>query len=107
MPDHSHRLILVGDDEALDVLAELSRHLDYFEVARLDEPPDRVLDEHDHLVVGAIDPARARQLLEAALRRGKPGLATMVPEIDNDSPGARAILVAAELVAVVRGRPRG
>ena len=107
MPDHTARLLLVGDDEALDILADLSRHLDYYEVSRLDEPPDRPLDADDHLVVGANDADRSRQLLEAALRRGTPGIATLVPITDGDSPGARAILVAAELVGAVRGRPRG
>jgi xanthine/CO dehydrogenase XdhC/CoxF family maturation factor len=101
------RLILVGEDEALDVLADLSRHLEYFEVSRLDDPPDRALDADDHLVIGARDAAHGRQLLEAALRHGSPGVATIVPDPDGDSPGARAILVAAELVAAVRGRPRG
>jgi hypothetical protein len=94
-----NRLILVGDDEALDVLAELSRHLDYFEVSRLDEPPsDRALDANDHLVVGMMDAARAARLLESALRHGKPGLYFVVPQAKT--AGQRAILVAAQLVAV-------
>ncbi len=91
------RLILVGDDEALDVLAELSRHLDYFEVARLDEAPEELGGE-DHLVVGALDPARGARLLEAALRHGKPALYLLVP--DAKTPGARAILAGAQLVGV-------
>jgi hypothetical protein len=89
------RLILVGDDEALDVLAELSRHLDYFEVARLDEPPDRQLDDDDHLVVGG---AGAARMLESALRVGRPGFFVLLP--DARTPAQRAILVAAQLVGV-------
>jgi hypothetical protein len=89
------RLILVGDDEALDVLAELSHHLDYFEVARLDEPPERVLDGEDHLIVGG---AHAARILESALRNGTPGFAISVP--DARTPAQRAILVAAQLVGV-------
>jgi len=89
------RLILVGDDEALDVLAELSRHLDYFEVARLDEPPARLLDGEDHLIVGG---AHAARVIESALRHGTPGFVTSVPEART--PAQRAILVAAQLVGV-------
>ena len=92
------RLILVGDDEALDVLAELSRHLDYFEVSRLDEPPDRTLDGDDHLIVGALDAARGARLLESALRGGSPGFFTLLP--DARTPAQRAILVAAKLLGV-------
>jgi hypothetical protein len=92
------RLILVGDDEALDVLAELSRHLDYYEVARLDEPPERALDDQDHLIVGALDSARGARLLESALRGGRPGFFTLLP--DARTPAQRAILVAAQLLGV-------
>jgi hypothetical protein len=91
-------LILVGDDEALDVLAELSRHLEYFEVSRLDDPPERNLDGDDHLVVGMLDAARAARTLESALRRGRPGLYVLVPEAK--SAGQRAILAAAQLIGV-------
>jgi hypothetical protein len=93
------RLLLVGDDEALDVLAELSRHLDYYEVSRLDDPPERPLDGEDHLVVGAVDPARGARLLESVLRSGIPGFFLQVPEART--PAQRAILVAAQLVGVV------
>jgi hypothetical protein len=92
------RLTLVGDDEALDILAELSRHLDYFEVARLDEPPERALDSNDHLVVGTVDAGLGARLLESALRRGRPGFFVLIPEART--PAQRAILAAAQLVTV-------
>ena len=88
------RLVLVGDDEALDVLAELSRHLDYFEVSRLDELPDRALELEDHVVLGLADEAHGRQMLDSAMRNGVPGFVALVPE--GDTAGARAILVAAQ-----------
>jgi hypothetical protein len=95
-----NRLLLVGDDEALDVLAELSRHLDYFEVSRLDEPPERALDgqDHDHLIIGALDTVQGARLLESALRRGQPGFFVLIPEAKTAAQ--RAILVAAQLVTV-------
>jgi hypothetical protein len=101
------RLWLIGDDEALDVLAELSPHLDYFEVARLDEPPARVLTAEDHLVVGTVEAARGRVLLDALLQSGAPGFATLLPALDGATAGARAIVVAAELVAQRLGAARG
>jgi hypothetical protein len=87
------RLILIGDDEALEILAELSRHLDYFEVSRSDELPERTLDNDDHLIIGA---GNGRLLLESALRHGIPGYAALLPEART--AGKRAILAAAELV---------
>jgi hypothetical protein len=101
------RLWLVGDDEALDVLAELSRHLDYFEVARLDEPPARALGDEDHLVVATVVAARGRILLDAALQSGAPGFAALLPVLEGATAGARAILIAAELVAQRAGSARG
>jgi len=93
-----NRLLLVGDDEALDVLAELSRHLDYFEVSRIDEPPERALDGQDHLIVGMLDATHGARLLESALRRGTPGFFALIPE--GRTAAQRAILVAAQLVTV-------
>jgi hypothetical protein len=90
--------LLVGDDDdALEVLAELSRHLDYAEVSRLDEAPEQ-LGSEDHLVIGQLDATRGARLLESALRRGAPALYLLVP--DARTPGARAILAAAQLVSV-------
>ena len=42
------KLWLVGDDEVLDAIADLSRHLDYFQVARVDELPAGPLTADDH-----------------------------------------------------------
>jgi hypothetical protein len=100
-------LFLVGDDEALDVLAELSRHLDYFTVARLCELPSAPLGPDDHIVVGMNDHARGRSLFGALHDVGEPALARLIPELDGSTPGARAILVGAELVAALYRRPRG
>ena len=57
------RLWLVGDDEVLDAIADLSRHLDYFQVARLDEPPPPPLGPDDHVVVAMESSARGEALL--------------------------------------------
>jgi hypothetical protein len=92
------RLFLVGDDEALDVLAELSRHLEYFEVARLDDVPERPLDADDHLVVGTLQADRGARLLESILRGGSPGFFALMPAART--PAQRAILVAAQLLGV-------
>jgi hypothetical protein len=96
------RLILIGDDEALDVLAELSQHLRYFEVARLDDLPDRPFVATDHVVVAFTDRTRVPGMLELVLRHGEAGLVRAVPVISSETPGARAIVVAAELVSAVR-----
>jgi hypothetical protein len=91
-------LFLVGDDEALDVLAELSRHLDYFSVTRLDEVPSRPLGEKDHVLVALLDSRRALALLETIIAGGNPGFAALVPELPGMTTGARAIVAAARLV---------
>jgi hypothetical protein len=89
------RLFLVGDDDALDILAELSRHLDYFEVSRSDElPPSAGAD--DHVIIGLYDEQRGRALLGRLLADSSPGFADVLSE--GDTPGARAILIAAELI---------
>ncbi len=105
----SRRLWLVGDDEALDVLAELSQHFDYFSVARLDELPSEPLSTMDHLVVGSADAVRGAQLLADALVGGKPGFARLLASAEPTSgddvalrPGARAILMAASLLMLGR-----
>ncbi len=98
------RLFLVGDDDALDVLAELSRHLDYFEVARGDDLPD-ALGPDDHVVIGVCDAAASSQLLARALASA-PGFATTLPAEPARSPGARAIVIAAQLVAAFPDRAR-
>ena len=97
------RLHLVGDDEVLDVIAELSRHLDYFEVARVDELPES-LGEADHVLIACTQPGRSSRLLARALQIGKPGYASIVPEEEGDSEGARAIVAAADLVSAIHDR---
>jgi hypothetical protein len=100
----SMRLYLVGDDDVLDVLAELSRHLDYFEIARLDELPDAKLSADDHVVISFRDEARGLNLLAQLLAHSSPGFAGIVPDENGDSEGARAIVVAAELVSAIHDR---
>src|SRR5262249_10380103 len=91
-------LFLVGDDEALDVLAELSRHLDYFSVTRLDDAPPRPLGAKDHVLVALVDSRRALAVLEAICAAGAPAFAALVPELPGATTGARAIVAAARLV---------
>ena len=98
------RLFLVGDDEVLDVLAELSRHLDYFEVSRLEDLPPRSLTADDHVVIAFRSEAQGLQLLAQLLAHSSPGFAGIVPDDDGDTEGARAITVAAELVAALHDR---
>jgi hypothetical protein len=94
------RLHLVGDDEALDVLADLSRHLDYFEVSRTDDPPERALGREDHVVLGFVDATRAAALLP---RMSAAAFAIVLPPAAGaaQTAGARAIVVAAQLVAAL------
>lgn len=96
------RLWLVGDDEALDILAELSRHLDYFQVARVDELPGAPLSGDDHVVIGTLDRARGRGIAGHAYEAGSPGHVSVVPELPGRSVGARAIAAAAVLVELGR-----
>ncbi len=89
------RLLLVGDDDVLDALAELTRHLDYFEVARMDDPPEGALGERDHVVIAYVDGARARGVLAQRVQTGA-GFGTRVPEAR--AIGARALRAAAALL---------
>ena len=92
------KLWLVGDDDVLDAIADLSRHLDYFQVARVDELPAGPFTDDDHLLVAFSDGARAAELLTRARAFGVPGYAATVPELPGKSTGARAIVAAAALV---------
>lgn len=92
------KLWLVGDDEVLDAIADLSRHLDYFQVARVDELPAGPLGSDDHVVLAMVDGRRAAELYARALSSGPPGHVALVPELPGKTAGARAIVAAAELV---------
>ncbi len=92
------RLWLVGDDEVLDALADLSRHLDYFQVARVDELPAGPLDDNDHVIIAMQTAARGEALAASARSNGAPGHVGIVPELAGRSEGARAIVAAASLV---------
>jgi hypothetical protein len=98
------RLFLVGDDEALDIIADLSRHLDYFEVSRTDELP--ALGADDHVIIGLADAARSLELLARLLAATSPAFATVLSPAGSDSTGARAILAAAQLVTALQERTR-
>jgi hypothetical protein len=104
------RLFLIGPDEALDVIAELSRHLDYFSVSRLEDPPDGDDDRlgaDDHLVLGLGDRARGAQALARMMAAGHaPKHVVLVEDSVAGNPGVRAILAAAELVSATRVRDR-
>lgn len=96
------RLWLIGDDEALDILAELSRHLDYFQVARLDR-----LEEIDDLtdlggVLGPSDHVVSTRSDER--RTASAGLAVLLASPATDSAGARAIVAASALVEALRAK---
>jgi hypothetical protein len=92
------KLWLVGDDEVLDAIADLSRHLDYFQVARVDDLPPGPFTNDDHLVLAMSDPRRAAELYTRAIHGGVPGHVALVPELPGKTTGARAIVSAAELV---------
>jgi hypothetical protein len=96
-----YRLWLVGDDEVLDAIADLSRHLDYFQVARVDELPQGPFTARDHIVVAMVDAQRAAELLARAQQDGAPGHVAIVPELPGKTTGARAIVAAAELVPLL------
>ena len=92
------KLWLVGDDEVLDAIADLSRHLDYFQVARVDDLPAGPFTSDDHFILAMSDPRRAAELYTRALHGGVAGHVALVPELPGKSAGARAIVAAAELV---------
>jgi hypothetical protein len=92
------KLWLVGDDEVLDAIADLSRHLDYFQVARVDDLPAGPFTADDHIILAANDPRHGADLYARALRDGTPGHVELVPELPGKTAGARAIVAAAELV---------
>ena len=95
------KLWLVGDDEVLDAIADLSRHLDYFQVARVDERPSGPYTADDHLVIAFEDPRRAAALAAAAQVDGAPGHVGLVPELPGKTAGARAIAAAAALIPLL------
>jgi hypothetical protein len=92
------RLWLVGDDDALDAIADLSRHLDYFQVARVDELPLGPLTADDHVLIAMVDAGRGEAMRQAAQADGAPGYVALVPELPGMTVGARAIKAAAGLV---------
>jgi hypothetical protein len=100
MTDPSLRLWLIGDDEVLDILADLSRHLDYYTISRGDELPSEI-GADDHVVIAFLDDARGPKMLARLLTSHSPGYSTLVPNDPDDSQGARAILVAADLVSAI------
>jgi xanthine/CO dehydrogenase XdhC/CoxF family maturation factor len=70
------RLVLVGDAESLDVLAELGSRLGYDEIHRLDEVAPALpfqLSAEDHVVVGTVDARRRRDLMARVLSAGDAG----------------------------------
>jgi hypothetical protein len=92
------KLWLVGDDEVLDAIADLSRHLDYFQVARVDDLPAGPFTADDHFVLAMSDARQGAELYARALRGGPAGHVGLVPELPGKTAGARAIVAAAELV---------
>jgi len=103
MTEETLRLWLVGDDEVLDVLAELGRHLDYYAISRVEDLPD-ALGPDDHVVISFVDQEAGPKLLARLYSMAQPGYATLVPSDPEDSTGSRAILVAADLVSAIHDR---
>ena len=71
------RLLLLGDGEVCDHLAELAGWLNYAEVQRGDEVPSSI-DGNDHVVIASRSPARARSLLARVLTVGAPAYVGLV-----------------------------
>jgi len=95
------RLHLVGDDDALDLLAELCRHLPLFQLARIDAIPD-ALGPDDLVVIGASHPRTRDALLASAMGRGPARHVSFLSVAVHESDaGARAILAAADLVRIL------
>lgn len=65
------RLLLLGDGDTLDVIAELAGRLGYDEIGRSDDAPDQVGPE-DQVVIECRDPRRALRLVSAVLGAGEP-----------------------------------
>lgn len=95
------KLWLVGDDEVLDAIADLSRHLDYFQVARVDELPVGPYTRDDHIVIAMNDARRSADLVAHAHTHGTVGYVGVVPELPGRTSGARAIVAAAALVELL------
>jgi xanthine dehydrogenase accessory factor len=66
------RLVLLGDGDTLDAVAELAGRLGYDAILRSDDAPDEI-DEADQVVVECREPGRARALITATLAVGDPG----------------------------------
>jgi len=99
MSEGTH-LYLVGDDEALDLLAELTRHLPIFELARVDAITEP-LPAGAIVVVGATHPRlRDARIAEAVTHAAHE--VVLVPEAPAGAhAGARALVAASELVALL------
>lgn len=94
------RLYLIGDDEALDHLSELCRHLPLFELARVDDVPG-LLPEHTIVVIGARHPRVRDALVADALARGPLQLLLLPTLPAGEHPGARALVTAAALARLL------
>lgn len=93
-------LYLVGDDEALDTLAELTRHLPLFELARVDAITAPLV-AGAIVVIGATHPRLRDARVAEALQHGADQI-VLVPEAPAGAhPGARAIVAASELVKLL------
>ena len=71
------RLLLLGDGETLDAIAELSGRLDYDEIGRSDDAPT-VVGPEDQVVVECRDLRKARELVAAVLAAGEPAYVGLV-----------------------------
>ena len=74
------RLILIGDDEALDTLAELARYLPVFELLRQGELPERALDGDE-----AARSALTAEVYEPLLSGGHALLDTLTTYLEQGS----------------------
>ena len=95
------RLHLVGDDEALDILAELGRHLPLFELLRTDSLPEQDLSDDDVVIIGSRRARTRDALLRDAMGRGSARHVALLDGPETGEDGARAILAAAGLVRVL------
>ena len=95
------RLHLIGDDEALDILAELGRHLPLFELLRADALPSQDLGQDDVVIIGSRHPRTRDVLLRDAIGRGAARHVALLQPADAGEDGARAVLAAADLVRLL------